>query len=434
MGARSLLRAALTTLLPLASSACGFFGLDYLTTGGPAMDGGTDGGVGDALAALPVDPAHLSQVGSISAAGANTCAFAAGGKVFCWGENAEGELCVSPDVTPSATKPRKLEGSFTGVGVGRQVVCVQKDDGPPSCCGADGYGGLGRGGGDCSNDFGPHPDLFPVAAADLVTAVGGQGYGMCGLSRAGAISCWGANDYAQAGVPTATTTCTATPARIATITDAVEIAVGYRHACARTKNGDVTCWGATADFGLASASATGDTSGPVQAQLGPGLPAASLTVGYQGGCVTTASGELDCWGNDDYGQTGVSNGEDVHRIDGLAGVVHAATIGGTDNAHTCAVLQTGRVMCFGSNAYGELGRGETDPNGAAPVAHPDPQPVLTAPGVPLENVSSVAAASGYSCGLTRDGHVFCWGRNDVGQLGDGTTDTRPFAVQVVAPF
>jgi alpha-tubulin suppressor-like RCC1 family protein len=78
-------------------------------------------------------------------------------------------------------------------------------------------------------------------------------------------------------------------------------------------------------------------------------------------------------------------------------------------AHSCAVLGDGQVFCWGANDQGQLGDGTTD-------ARPLPAPVPS-----LTDVQQVAAGRAHTCARQRGGAIFCWGGNDAGQLGDGVT-------------
>ncbi|CAN5482903.1 hypothetical protein BH09MYX1_BH09MYX1_36310 [soil metagenome] len=102
----------------------------------------------------------------------------------------------------------------------------------------------------------------------------------------------------------------------------------------------------------------------------------------------------------------------------------ASQVAAGDHA-SCAVTTAGEVQCWGDDTFGQLGDG-------AQSATPAPVFVKGPGGTgKLSNVKKVAVAYGYACALTNDKNVFCWGHNDHGQLGDGTLVDRPYPVRVL---
>ncbi len=115
--------------------------------------------------------------------------------------------------------------------------------------------------------------------------------------------------------------------------------------------------------------------------------------------------------------------------------------------HSCALLGTGQVRCWGSNYNGQLGNrlggiaggtGLTPEQQASPVTPenviPDmshrPQRVELSGGAPLEGIRAITSGQHHNCALSHQGHVYCWGANHYGQLGNGTTVSSSFATQV----
>src|SRR5690606_19415151 len=90
--------------------------------------------------------------------------------------------------------------------------------------------------------------------------------------------------------------------------------------------------------------------------------------------------------------------------------------------NSCALLTSGEIKCWGLNASGQLGLGDTETRGNVPGEMGD-----ALPGVDLGDTASVAAisvGSGHSCALFAGGAVKCWGTNQWGELGLGDTNTR----------
>jgi alpha-tubulin suppressor-like RCC1 family protein len=151
---------------------------------------------------------------------------------------------------------------------------------------------------------------------------------------------------------------------------------------------------------------------------------ATLAAGRNHTCGLDLSGAAWCWGANADGQLG--DGTTTDRLQPVAvsgGQVFGALAGGGD-AHSCATGATGIVRCWGANESGQLGNGTTQRSSV-------PVPVLAA--TPL---SQVALGDGHSCGITPDALSVCWGRNADGQLGDGNTSfqTVPTAAAASARF
>jgi alpha-tubulin suppressor-like RCC1 family protein len=89
------------------------------------------------------------------------------------------------------------------------------------------------------------------------------------------------------------------------------------------------------------------------------------------------------------------------------------------SSHTCAVVESGDVFCWGRNLYGQLGDGTLTQRETTPVQVSG-----------LTGVSELGAGLWHTCALTEAGEVFCWGHNDHGQLGDGTTTDRARPVKL----
>ncbi len=192
---------------------------------------------------------------------------------------------------------------------------------------------------------------------------------------------------------------------------------GFAHTCALTDDGRVKCWGAN-ERGQLGDGTTTDRAFPVDVGL-PG-PATAVGAGYTHTCAIVA-GAVWCWGANDTGQLG--DGTKVQRtrpvaVQGLAATATAVAGGGGDNpgaaqqyyGHTCA-LAGGAVWCWGGNESGQLGDGTTDMPG---VARPPVKSLQTS------GATAVAAGERHTCAVVA-GAVLCWGANASQQLGGQPT-------------
>jgi alpha-tubulin suppressor-like RCC1 family protein len=143
----------------------------------------------------------------------------------------------------------------------------------------------------------------------------------------------------------------------------------------------------------------------------------AIAVGNESACAVALSGALSCWGANEHGQLG--DGTLVDRpspvtVVSLGGIVEAAL----GYEHGCALKTDGSVWCWGDNAYGQLGDGTRAS-----------RPTATAAVIGITTAAHLAAWLEHTCAVLKDGSVWCWGRNNVGQLGDGTTTDRPTPVR-----
>lgn len=207
------------------------------------------------------------------------------------------------------------------------------------------------------------------------------------------------------------------------------IASGDAHTCVLTGQNKVRCWGDntygqlgygnTLDVGATSTLLTfhaGDVALP------PGDPVAQMVAGNNHTCALLRSGLVMCWGRNHAGQLGynrtdnLGDGEPVTSF-GFVTLGDLATKIAAGGDHTCAILQSGALRCWGLNASGQLGRGDTANIG-------DNETVYSAGNVDLGltaggTVRDLALGNFHTCALLSNSAVRCWGQNSHGQLGYG---------------
>ena len=148
-------------------------------------------------------------------------------------------------------------------------------------------------------------------------------------------------------------------------------------------------------------------------------------------CVVTSSGNVKCWGNNASGQLGIGNTStsstpatvyaDSNTNSNLSQIVQITT--GTD--HTCALTTDGKVKCWGANGSGRLGDGSSTARTTPVNVYAD-----SSKATDLNNIIQVAAGDQHTCALTRNGNIKCYGENGTGQLGDGSSTDRNTPVYV----
>jgi alpha-tubulin suppressor-like RCC1 family protein len=354
-----------------------------------------------------------SRIVAISAGASHTCALNAAGTVTCWGDNSEGQL--GDGTRTNRSIPIAVTGlpvEIIAVAAGGGHTCALDTAGAIWCWGDNVYGQLGD---DTRTD-----SLIPVAVAGLsgpAAAVGTGEFHSCALMAGGSVECWGWNDEAQLGDVTGVMRMAAVT--VAGIRDAATLAVGARHNCVINILGQVQCWGGNWEGQI------GDGSGLRRYLPETVTSLSSRTTAIAAGnthtCALAHNGSIACWGGNSNGQLG--DGTTTNRLApvetrGWAGPVMALAAGG---GHTCALLNTRAAHCLGGNWKGQLGDGTI-------VDQPSPTPVTRLP----QEVMAITAGEAHTCALTTAGQVQCWGNNNAGQLGDGTTTSRPTPANVIS--
>jgi alpha-tubulin suppressor-like RCC1 family protein len=239
----------------------------------------------------------------------------------------------------------------------------------------------------------------------------------CALAPLDLVECWGwdnANTYGNGGPQTYS----ALPVAVAGLSEeATAVSTGGFQACVLTGRGGVECWGFNGDGNLGDGSTRASLTPVLVAGLVSGVSAVSS--GWEHTCAVTTAGGLVCWGSNRRGQLGngsVTDSSSPTAVVGLSSGVAAVAAGWES---TCALATSGGVLCWGANSDGQLGDGSTN-DSALPTSV-----------VGLSSgASDVAMGNAHACAVTAQDGVMCWGANDHGQLGDGTTTPRLTPVNV----
>ncbi|MBI1801247.1 MAG: RCC1 repeat-containing protein, partial [Chloroflexi bacterium] len=401
-----------------------------LTTGGGVKCWGWNayGQLGDGTTTnrtIAVDVVGLtSGVSAIAAGGYHTCALTTTSDVKCWGYNSTGQL--GDGTTTDRYTPVDVVGLTSGVAsisAGYGHTCALTTGGGVKCWGWNDSGQLGDG---TTTDR-----LTPVDVTGLtsgVTAIAAGYYHTCALTKGGGLKCWGLDFHGQFGDGTNLTTdplSQLTPVDVIGLTSGVSaIVAGSAHTCALTKSGGLKCWGWNA-FGQLG-DGTGITRATAVDVVGLTSGVTAIAAGELHTCAATTGGGLKCWGANGNGQLG--DGTTIQRntpvdVSGLTSGVNAIVAGGAyPGGHTCALTTTNGVKCWGLNNYGQVGDGTT-------IDRLTPVDVVWVVGA--FSVGSVAAGDYHACRLSAGGGLKCWGWNANGQLGDGTTTNQLTAVDVM---
>jgi alpha-tubulin suppressor-like RCC1 family protein len=397
-----------------------------------------------------VGPAAGNQANDIFAAGNDTCAVLTDGTVACWGDNSAGQLgdCTTGSRSTPAVIPDLQTESAPSMSPHRMCVDALEmaviADSAVAC-------------------WGPGPPTFVRGATSLSVVADDHGCGTAG----GHVVCWGDNSQGQLG--DGTTTSSQAAVTVADLpTDLFPFVVPGVSCAAQlnTQGGGLWCWGGNA-HGQVGDGTTANRSRPVKLAIEPldgeqpvgqlmfamtdvgdllcwgtgycgdgtartavhptptkvPLAAQLMSIpvgGAEGACVQLADTSIWCWGSNSHGQVG--DGTFTERLVptalALSLEMQSAPYATADGSSFYMLNRYGEIYAWGRNDRGQLGDGTTTDRNT-PVAIPG-----------LANVLRFAAGTAHACALTYDTLVHCWGANDRGQLGDGTFVDRSSPVAV----
>lgn len=383
----------------------------------------TRGQIGDNTTNNAVAPTLVSAGPwlAVSAGTDFTCGLKMDHTLWCWGLNTSRQLGDGTTTQRNVpTQESTMATNWASIGTGNAFTCGTKMDGARYCWGTNSFG---------QGADGTTTGITNPKACDMDTDWGamielGETSG-CAQKSTGALFCWGDGSSGQTGLPGDESPKLA-PAQVGQETDWKAITSGFRFACGIRQSGELLCWGgnARAAAGMGFVSDRTDPTG-----VGADTDWERVDVQFDDGCGIRTGGNLYCWGRNVYGHLG--DGTTISRAAPAAvgaGIVWSRVALG--RTHTCALGSEGGnpavPYCWGWDANQELGNGSTVTNQLVPT------PVTATMG----NTSAwveLAAGLNHTCGVRQDKTLWCWGRNASGQLGDGTTTTRPDPKQVMLP-
>lgn len=349
--------------------------------------------------------AARSVAGTLSSGSYHTC-LAKNGNVYCWGFNNNFQL--GDGTTIDRNTPQMVSGitSPISVSAGGTQSCAVQSDGLLLCWG-------NRAGYSSENPIGAPSKILnasgPLSGVRFVD-LGGNSTGVdngCAVTTTGALWCWGENTGGQVGDGTGIDRTDA----VQVITfNVIAVSVGPNHSCAVLQSGEVKCWGFD-DYGQLGDGTSGmGTHTDAPATVGGISGAVGISVNESHSCALLASGAVKCWGANFYGQLGDGinlSGSFATPVD-VTGITNAIGIS-TGSLHSCAVLNNGTVKCWGNNASKQAPRAVGDPSNT---------PVVV---VGISGATAVSAGVGHSCALIGANNLKCWGNGTNGILGDGVS-------------
>jgi alpha-tubulin suppressor-like RCC1 family protein len=346
---------------------------------------------------IPIPLPNPEDFVSITAGDYHTCVSKLNGNTYCWGLNHLGQVGIGSSRTCSGyncvDRPRIVMGAVKQVDAGRDHTCAMDTSGVVKCWGVSNYGQLGAGVYGDSSTTGPQ-----TVPGHVFTSISAGQSSTCGTSTAG-MFCWGKIVNSTYGTPN--------PTLIFGWNGYQNVSVGHQHACAVYIVGswrEADCWGYN-NYGQTGIDPAWFLNVPATllSSLGTSVSRVSTQADYT--CGDQTNGTVQCMGVNGWGQLG--NG-----ATGYTPVFQAQNVGGgmmlagvsTGPNHACALGTNGAAYCWGNGYAGQVG--------VASGVYTTPQTVSGG-----KTFRAVAAGMYHTCGIGTDNRIYCWGWNNYGQLG-----------------
>jgi alpha-tubulin suppressor-like RCC1 family protein len=312
----------------------------------------------------------------------HACGIDSKGDAYCVGNASNGQLGTA---ATSHRAPSLVGDDFAELVVGTTSTCGRRTGGDLACAG---YGPTGIG-----DDF-AYQSLVPISGR--WTSIGMGDLHKCGNEQDG-LSCWGHNGFGQLGDGTLVQS--QTPKMILGPQVMVD---GWHHTCAIDTANALRCWGYN-EFGEVGGPAP--PANVLTPFLVPGPAWSSVSTGGFH-TVGIESGLLKTWGRGLEGQLGDNMAARSAPISIGSGYVRAWA----GAYHTCAINSNGQALCWGSNASGQLGTGDT-------TSRATPTPIMLSG---MTKLTELSLGSDHTCAVSETNDLYCWGSNVRGQLGNGS--------------
>jgi alpha-tubulin suppressor-like RCC1 family protein len=315
---------------------------------------------------------------------------------------------VGPSVRPEVELDAADESTdpTLRIALGVDYACLIRADGQLFCWGSNRFGQLGDG----SVKRRHMPVRVPIPGG--VRDVSLNLRYTCAVTLAGRVACWGSRFNMETEAVAAEDT---VPHFIAGVDNARRVAVGDWHACALRADGQVICWGVNLNQQIARGQEVERAATLVDGLAG----ARRISVGSGATCSVFANGTVKCSGTEPLTADDARSDGAPALLPGLSGVRQLAL-----RAQECALSMTGKVACWGHDTYGQVGT----PLPATSLGSLEIPAPTEVPGV--ANAVQIALGDEQSCALLQSGRVVCWGltRPDL-PLGDSAALTPPILVE-----
>ena len=389
--------------------------------------GATAGGTDVTISGLGFDEALNIDIVQVSASSSHSLALSSDGKVYAWGHNSDGAL---GDGSTTA-RPSPVAVDTTGVLKDKIIVAVSAGTHFSLALGSDGKVYAWGNGWMLGYSPALENQTSPIAvnasgvlAGKTITDIAAGPYHSLALDSTGNVYSWGDNTQGQLGDGTTSSDNSPIAVDVSGVLAGktlVGIAAGYYHSAVLDSNGKVYAWGYGVSGQLGNGTSANSLS-PVAVNTAGVLSGKTITTiaaGDYHSLALDSDGKVYAWGYGNVGQLG--NSDTINQASPVAvdtsGVLAGKTIvsiaAGSD--HSLALDSDGKVYAWGRNTLGQLGDGIVDHHQSSPVTV-DTSGVLAG-----KTVTAITAGSYHSLALDSNGKIYAWGSDNQGQLGNGAT-------------
>lgn len=360
---------------------------------------------------------------NLSLGQSSACAVSDAGEVWCWGSN--NKFQSASKLSNFESTPFRLIGinDALQVAVGREHACALLKTKRVVCWGSNEFGQLGTGFESANLASSPFPE-YVNGLVDAASIYAGDDHN-CAITSDKELFCWGLNSRGQVGQLFKDESrqingrAVVAQAERVDIPQVVDIGLGTAHSCVVTVQGYVHCFGSNLYGQLAQGWGVEKSFKPLL--VGSIVDAKRIDASGNSTCITDKAKSMRCWGAGGSGQLGNLDTGDLALPTNSSlslgkYVIDEFSVG---NRSTCAKLDNSVVYCWGSRLFGQVGSSNLDLVSLSPFSSIQ---------YPLNDATQIESGGDFSCVLT--GNIWCWGRNNLGQLGQMTNSTFSTYAQI----
>ncbi len=362
-----------------------------------------------------LDESGAAGFAAVSVGRDHSCALDGAGRAYCWGSDTYDQLGHPPtatcDTTPAggcalSAEPVSTPLAFRAISAGAVHTCALAQDQTAYCWGSNVDGALGVAAPDA-------PVPAPVSGGLTFVSISAGYSHTCAVAAGGAAYCWGANDRGQLG--TGDTIPRAVPTAVAGGQPFLSVSAGQQRTCGVTAANAVLCWGNIWTYRSNGLEYSREQLLPQTVPAAPALQ--SLSVGTFTTCGVSGQAAY-CWEANPYGEMGDGTTDgSLTPVPVSGGLSFAAVSAGI--IQTCGITVDGAAYCWGNDTFGQLGVSSGTLSArcgtqSLPCAE---TPVRV---IGWRQFTSISTGLGnHVCGVTTDTNIYCWGLAQSGQLGYG---------------